>query len=189
MSQAAGSSRGGSGAPVASSPPLTLRLNLDRTGPVRCGEPVPLRISVTNNSAAPLAMVGVVDGSESALRFPHYLPAISQHDKVVARPPSPEDPLVGPLRTLDIVRLAPRASFDPCAGFSGAAYLPLSTFANFRAAAPGLYRFTLTLNTTSPRPEAWLGRFNQDLELDAVLALIGQVPKVELTSVIDVSII
>lgn len=109
-------------------------------------------------------------------------------DAVVSSPAAPEDPLVGPLRTADFRRLAPGEAFDPTRRDAGAAYLPLATFATFAPAEPGRYCYALTLSTESRDPEGWLGRFNQDAERDAVLELIARVPRITLTSTVDVDV-
>lgn len=134
-------------------------------------------------------MVGVVDGSEEAVRFPHWRPAAIRDGAVVAAPPTPEDPLVGPLRAADFRPLAPGESFDPTRPEGGAAYMPLSTFASFVPSEAGSYRFTLELSTESPRPEDWLGRFGQDAERERVLELVGRVPRLTVASnVLEVSV-
>ena len=134
-------------------------------------------------------MVGVVDGAEGGQRYPRYEPMVRLGDEVVARPGPAEDPLVGPLRPQDIVVLDPGASFDPTDAGGGAAFLPLSTFANFRPDRPGRYRFELTVDTRELDPAGWLGRFNQDAERDAVVAALASVPGVLLEAASDVEVV
>ncbi|MGH2697825.1 MAG: hypothetical protein ACRDJL_01325 [Actinomycetota bacterium] len=141
-----------------------------------------MSIELRNATDHELWMVGILDGSEEGVRFPRYAPSVSRGDEVVAGPPSPEDPLVAPLRAADFRRLAPGESFDPGDPSGDAAYMPLSTFANFRPPAPGRYRYGLVLSTESEAPERWLGRFNQDAERAAVLDLIQRVPRLTVTS-------
>ncbi len=157
-------------------------------GPQRVGQPVRIDVEVRNAGTGEIWLVGVVDGSEDGARYPHYRPSVSHGGVVVAAPPPPEDPLVSPLRPADFRRLAGGEPFDPTLSREGAAYLPLSTFATFRPAAPGVYRFSLTLSTESETPELWLGRFGQDAGRGAVLALISRVPRVTITSTIDVAV-
>jgi hypothetical protein len=133
-------------------------------------------------------MVGVVDGSEHGVRYPHYRPSVELDGSVVARPAAPEDPLVGPLRAADFRRLGPGEAFDPTLRDAGAAYLPLATFATFAPAEPGRYRYSLTLSTESSDPEQWLGRFNQDAERAAVLELVARVPRITATSAVEVDV-
>jgi hypothetical protein len=95
---------------------------------------------------------------------------------------------VGPLRTADFRDLGPGEAFDPTRGEGGAAYLPLSTFTSFRPAQPGAYRYELTLSIESGQPEEWLGRFGQEKELAAVLDLIARVPRITLTSNVEVDV-
>jgi hypothetical protein len=146
------------------------------------GQPVAVGVEVRNLAAGDVWMVGVIDGSEEGLRYPHYRPSVTRNGVVVAAPPPPEDPLIGPLRVADFRRLGPGEAFDPTRGESGAAYLPLSTFASFRPAESGAYSYTLTLSTESGQPEEWLGRFGQDAERTAVLDLVARVPRVTVTS-------
>jgi hypothetical protein len=164
---------------------LTLR-GPDR--PLLLGGPVPIQIEVKNVSSGSIWMVGVVDGSETGTRFPHYLPEIRLTGRVVAKPPAPEDPLVSPLRLADFYLLEPGTSFNPTAK-PGATYLPVSTFANFRPSVPGRYEFHLVLSTESKNPDQWLGKFGQDVERSAVLDRLQLIPKLTITSnllVVDV---
>jgi hypothetical protein len=126
-------------------------------------------------------MVGVVDGSETGTRFPHYLPEIRFAGRVVAKPPAPEDPLVSPLRLADFHLLEPGTGFNPTAR-SGSAYLPVGTFANFRPSVPGRYEFQLVLSTESRSLDQWLGKFGQDIERAAVLDRLQLIPKLTVTS-------
>jgi hypothetical protein len=151
-------------------------------GPRRVGQPIDVDVEVRNEGAEEVWMVGVIDGSEVGVRYPHYRPSVTRAGLVVASPPPPEDPLVGPLRVSDFRRLAPREGFDPTQREGGGAYLPLSTFATFRPAEPGIYSYVLTLSTESGRPEEWLGRFGQEAERAAVLDLVARVPRVTVTS-------
>lgn len=142
---------------------------------------MPIRIEVKNVSSGDIWMVGVLDGSESGTRYPHYLPEIRLAGRVVAKPPAPEDPLVSPLRLADFHLLEPGAGFDPTAT-PGAAYLPVSTFSNFRPSIPGRYEVQLVLSTESRTLEQWLGKFGQDLERAAVLDRLPLIPKLTVTS-------
>jgi hypothetical protein len=146
------------------------------------GMPIPIKIEVRNLSQQSVWIVGVVDGSEDAIRYPHYLPRISMAGQVVAEPPPPEDPLVGPLRLADFRLLAPGEAFDPTNPHPGAKFLPISTFSNFRSALPGQSEFSLILSTQSQYPEQWLGSFGQDAERSAVLERIAQVPRLTVRS-------
>lgn len=149
--------------------------------PLTLGSPVPIRIEVKNVSSGSVWMVGVLDGSETGTRYPHYLPEIKLGGRAIANPPVPEDPLVSPLRLADFHLLQPGAGFDPTTK-AGASYLPVSTFANFRPSLPGRYEFQLVLSTESRSPDQWLGKFGQDVERAAVLDRLGLIPKFTVTS-------
>ncbi len=152
--------------------------------------PISISIEVRNLSQQSVWVVGVVDGSEEGIRYPHYLPRIILGGKVVAEPPPPEDPLVGPLRLADFRLLAPGEAFDPTGSHSGASFLPISTFSNFQPAVPGRYEFTLMLSMDSQYPEQWLGYFGQDAERSAVLQRIAQSPRLTVRSnVFEVEVI
>src|SRR5262245_5779099 len=152
--------------------------------PTAVGEPLGVRAEVRNEGDRELLIVGVVDGSEQGVRYPHWRPEVSLGGRVVAEPGPAEDPLVGPLRRADFRRLAPGESFDPTAG----SYLPLATFATFRPREPGTYRCTLLLSTERESPEQWLGRFGQDAERGAVLELVARVPRLALRSEVEVRV-
>lgn len=156
-------------------------------GPQPLGQPLAVIVEVRNASSSDVWMVGVIDGSEEGVRYPHYRPSVTRSGAVVAAPPPPEDPLVGPLRTSDFRQLGPGEAFDPTRG-NGAAYLPLSTFASFHPSQPGAYRYELTLSTEGGQPEDWLGRFGQETERAAVLDLVARVPRLTLTSDVTVDV-
>ncbi|NHC14325.1 hypothetical protein [Motilibacter deserti] len=169
--------------------PLRLRLQVP-PGPAHRGEPVPVRVEVENTGASPVPCVGVLDGSESGLRYPRWAPVVRRGSETVARPGPVEDPLVGPLRRADVVTLSPGGTFDPTSAEGGRAYLPLSTFAAFRPAAPGRYTFELALDTREPEPERWLGRFGQgtDAERAGLLMAVRRIPAVLLVATVDVDV-
>ena len=148
-----------------------------REGRHPVGKAVPVTISLKNMSANPLWMVGVLDGSESGLRFPLYRPEIHLQGKLVAEPCPPEDPLVGPLRLSDFTDLKPGESFDPTKASLVRAYQPLITFVNFFPATAGIYRYQLVLSTESENPEQWLGTFGQETEREAVLKRVLKIPR------------
>ena len=156
---------------------MTLSLTLHApAGPCPVGRPVPVRAEVRNEGSGELWMVGVVDGSETATRYPVWRPSVRLGDRVVAAPPAAEDPLVGPLRESDFRRLAPGESFD--AG-------RLATFAVFAPAAPGR---TSTRSSSRRRARArrhGSGRFNQDL---SVLELVARVPRVTVRAQVTVKV-
>jgi hypothetical protein len=156
----------------------------------RVGIPIPVTIEVRNLSDQSMWIVGVLDGSEEGIRYPYYLPQIAMLGQVIAEPPLPEDPLVGPLRLGDFRLLAPGEAFDPTRSHPGATFLPISTFSNFQPAVPGRYEYSLILSTKSQSPEQWLGRFGQDAELSGVLERIKQVPHLTVRSnVLEVEVI
>ena len=148
--------------------------------PQKVGVVVPVKIEVRNVSSAPLWMIGVLDGSEQGYRFPHYRPSITSDPPM----PPPEMEACGnlaPLRLQEFTRLDPDESFDPTVSDSGAAYLPIDTFANFVAPAPGSYQFQLKLSTLSEKEEDWLGMRGYPGEAD-VLVRLADVPRVEVES-------
>jgi hypothetical protein len=156
---------------------VTLRLVLHGPpGPHPVGRPVAVHAQVRNEGPGELWIVGVLDGSESSTRYPIWRPAVEREGEVVAAPGPPEDPLVGPLRPQDFQRLAPGETLDPGR---------LATFATFAPAEAGEYVYRLELSTDSPRDEDWLGWFNQDR---SVLALVARVPRLTMRAelVVDV---
>lgn len=156
--------------------------------PVAVGDPVPVALELRNVSDQPVWITGVLDGSEEGIRYPHYRPSVTREGVTVAAPPPPEDPLVSPLRVADFRLLRPGESCDPTRAEGDAAYIPLSTFANFRPPAPGVYELSLTFSTASASPEEWLGAFGQDAERAAVLERIAEVPRVTLSATAEVAV-
>ncbi|PXY31310.1 hypothetical protein [Prauserella muralis] len=154
----------------------------------RCvvGAVPPVELRVGNTGTDDVWFPGVLDGSETASRFPIYRPAVlGATDEVVAEPPAPEDGLVGPLRRTDFHRLRPGETFDPT---SRGRFLPLSTFATFTPAVPGTYRYRLLIDTTAEDPGAWLGKFGQQAYTDEVLPLLAGVPRVRFVTALDVDV-
>jgi hypothetical protein len=139
-------------------------------------------VEVRNRSDRPVWFVGVLDGSETGTRYPHYLPRISRARQVVHAPPIAEDPLVSPLRVADFRLLEPGGAFDPTRSEGGTAWLPLSIFTTFCPSVPGEYELELVVSTESRSPKEWLGRFNQAAEAEAVRAKVALVPRLTVRS-------
>ena len=162
-----------------SNAPISVVLTVP-SDPQKVGVVVPVKIEVRNVSADAVWMVGVLDGSEQGFRFPHYRPSVTSEQPV----PPPEMEACGnlaPLRLQEFTRLDPNESFDPTVSDSGAAYLPVYTFANFVAPAPGSYQFQLKLSTRSEKEEEWLGMMGYPGEAD-VLVRLKDVPRVGVES-------
>ncbi len=160
-------------------------LALSLRGPTeaqRVGVSVDIDVELRNVADHEVWVVGVLDGSEEGVRYPHYRPSISRDGIVVAEPPPPEDPLVGPLRVAHFQRLRPGESLDPTGTDVDAGFMPLATFGTYRPPDPGIYRYELTLSTDSEHPEEWLGRFGQDAERSAVMELVTRVPRLTVAS-------
>jgi hypothetical protein len=166
--------------------PVAVRLHAPSRHPV--GELVPVRVEVVNSGDHDVCLVGVLDGSEHGIRYPHYRPSVTVDGRVVGAPEPPDDPLVGPIRPADIRHVAPGTGFDPTDRTLASGYLPLATFVAFRPTVPGVHRFTLRLDTTGPRPDSWLGRFNQTVD-DSLRALLSAVPSVSVSGTVDVDIV
>jgi hypothetical protein len=137
---------------------------------------VPVRVELRNSGDEDLWIVGVLDGSETGTRYPHWLPSIRQGEVMVAGRPRAEDPMVGPLRAEDFRRLRPGEGFDPGR---------LATFAAFAPPAPGSYTYSLEVSTESGSAEAWLGYFGQDR---SVLELVARVPRFTIGATVSVEV-
>ncbi len=146
----------------------------------RAGQPVEISIEVCNISKSSVPIVGVLDGSETGVRFPKYLPEIKSSIEFEL----PEMEVCGttaPLRSVDFRLLKPKECFDPAKSTGDASYLPLFTFNNFRPSKTGVYEFSLTLSTESARPEQWLGIIGYPGE-EKVLELLKEVPHLTIKS-------
>lgn len=123
--------------------------------------------------------MGVLDGSEVGLRYPHYLPSVQGPDY---ESPTPEWPdMISPLRMNDFLLLQPGEAFDPTEPVNGAGYLPLIGLRDFVPPAAGRYLLSLTLSTESLRNGEWLGRAPR-AEQDEVMRQVGKVPRCKVTS-------
>lgn len=160
-------------------PPLELVL-LAPPGEHRVGVPLPVGLRLRNRSPEPVAVVGVLDGSEEGVRYPWFRPWVVEGG--VSRPaPVGEDPMVPALRTGDVAVLAPGEEIDPTAAAPGRGWMPLATLAGLVPLRPGPLEIGVTFSTESPREEAWLGRWGQepgsDGDPDAVRELLRTVPR------------
>lgn len=146
----------------------------------RVNQPIGISIEICNISESPVRMVGVLEGSETGVRFPHYSPEIKASIKL-----KPEEMdvcgNVAPLRITDFRLLLPKESFDPTKPLDEASYLPLFIFNNFRPPAPGVYELSLTLSTESKNDEQWLGMLGYPGE-EKVLKLLKEVPRFKVKS-------
>ena len=146
----------------------------------KIGQPFEVAIEVCNISKSPVQIVGVLDGSETGVRFPHYLPEI----KASVEFELPEMDVCGttaPLRTSDFRLLKPKECFDPTKSAGEASYLPIFTFRNFSPSQAGIYELSLTLSTESRRDEQWLGITGYPGE-EKVIELLKDIPRLTVKS-------
>lgn len=147
--------------------------------PHAVGAPIPVSVRVRNVSDDPIVIVGVLDGSEAGVRFPHYSTQITGTGDVPAA--AIEFDMLAPIRPTDFRRLAPGEEFDPTDRLVSSGYLPLVRFNDFRPPAPGRYELRLTLATDADDPSAWFGTWNQQ-DTERITALVAQVPRVRVES-------
>ncbi|MGD2205845.1 MAG: hypothetical protein PVH17_03605 [Anaerolineae bacterium] len=157
--------------------PIRIELFSGKDSPQSLDEPLDLSVRVTNVSADPVWMVGVLPGSEG-LRYPRYAVEIEgPSGPVETGLPEGLDYARG-LRPEDFVRLAPGESFDPQ---RGRGFIPVQQLAWFRPTERGKYRLRLWLDTTAEDPREWMGHtFVRDRS--KVETLVKQVPRVEVQS-------
>jgi hypothetical protein len=142
----------------------------------RLDDPLQLVVTITNVSAAPVWMIGVLPGSEG-LRYPKYTAEIEgPAGRAPAQFPEALDYVPAP-RVEQFVKLDPGESFDP----QGKGFVPVQQFAWFRPTQPGTYRFRLGLDTTASDLRDWLGHTSVT-EPGRVAAMIQQVPRVKVWS-------
>ncbi|MEU1406032.1 hypothetical protein ABZ471_27365 [Streptomyces sp. NPDC005728] len=145
-------------------------------------------MELRNVSDTGLWVVGVLDGSEAGLRYPHYRTAILRDGRPTDQP-GPEDPLVGPLLRSHFRRLAPGEAFAPGQAVEGGVSFPLTAFDHFSPSETGDYEYRLTFSTESARPEQWFGRFGQRAEERGLLLdLISRVPRCTMTASVTVTV-
>ncbi len=137
-----------------------------------------ISVRVRNRSAAAIRIPGVLDGSESGVRFPHYLPHIEGPAAAEAVPEIPD--FSAPLRRSDFRLLQPGEAFDPTDRSSGAAFVPIVAFQRITRAA-GIYTVSLSLSTESRSPDEWLGTLPSPKD-PGVLDLIATVPRIAVLS-------
>ncbi|ASR38498.1 hypothetical protein BAY61_29770 [Prauserella marina] len=155
------------------------------------GGPVPIAVGIGNVGVGDLWFPGVLDGSESSIRYPYYRPSISEVEtgRIVAAPAparrmtkADRDRSVSPLRRPDFHRLRPGETFDPT---EAGRFRGLETFSAFVPRSKGTYRFRLDIETTGENPNGWLGGAGQDAYVDEVLPVLAKVPRVTITAQLD----
>jgi hypothetical protein len=158
--------------------PIAVEIQLLTKTP-RLGDLVQVEVKVRNLSPRPLLIVGVLDGSEAGLRYPHYTPQIVGPEHSLPPPEWPE--MTAPLRAQDFCRLKPGEAFDPTERVEGRTYLPLVAFREFRPMGIGAYDLSLVLSTESQRDEDWMGTLPYPKQ-EGVLDLLSEVPRLKVTS-------
>ncbi len=118
------------------------------------GESIEITTRIKNISDRPLWLVGVLDGSEMALRYPLYVPEISDNYKV---PILPRDGMVQAIREKDFVLVEPGMSFDPEMKIDNFGFYRIWAFSSFKPQSPGEYKIKLKYSTDSDQPRKWLG--------------------------------
>lgn len=159
--------------------PLELTLSVAQH-PAKVGTVLPVHVALKNTSAAPIWIVGVLDGSEGSHRYPHYKPTITTPQPVA---PAEADDCgnVAPLRLVDFRQLAAGESFDPTEALNGAAYLPIQAFVRFTPGIAGRYEIRLQLSTEGEKSEKWLGMLGYPGE-EQVIERLKTVPRVRVES-------
>jgi hypothetical protein len=147
--------------------------------PLAVHQPVSVGIEVRNVSPDPVWVVGVLEGSEVGLRFPHYLPSIEGECYEAVVPEWPD--MTAPLRPGDFRLLQPNEGFDPTESSPGVGYMPLIAFRDFVPPVAGRYRLCLTLSTASKRSEEWLGTLPYPAQT-TLLPRVAQIPACRVVS-------
>jgi hypothetical protein len=153
--------------------------------PVLKGQSVPANQAVSigtrvkNISSNPVWIVGVLDGSEAGLRYPHYLPKIEGPSYEELKPEWSD--FTSPLRMKDFLLLQPGEDFDPTVSVNGAGYLPLVAFRDFIPPSVGRYHLSLSFLTESVSDEQWLGTI-PDASQNESLRQVEKVPHCKVVS-------
>lgn len=142
--------------PAISRAALSALLTADRTR-VRPGERVRFTLTIRNASTEEVAMAGVLDGSESCIRYPHYRVQVAGPPGFVEPAAPPVCGIVAPLLAADMRLLAPGEGFDPTAPGAGPDPLKLRGLEHFPFELSGRYEFWVVVSTQSDREDDWLG--------------------------------
>ncbi len=147
----------------------------------RVGDLIQVGVEVRNISKAPVWAIGVLDGSESGFRYPHYLPLITGPKPLPATEEAPWCGNVSPLLLSDFRQLLPGEGFDPGKPAGDAVGLPLVAFQNFRPATPGHYQLSVIYDSSCESDREWLGMTGYPGE-DRVLQQLTLVPRLLMRS-------
>jgi hypothetical protein len=142
------------------------------------GETPTIAVRVRNVSTSPLLFVGVLDGSEFGLRYPHYIPEVTGPVDVRSLAEAPD--FTAPLRRTDVRTVQPGEEFDPTDRAGGESYVQIAAFL-YLANAPGRYTVSLTVSTECDAVEPWLGTLPVPRD-PAVPDLIAQIPRLTVRS-------
>lgn len=163
-------------------PRASLEIRLTAPPVVERHDPRPIAVRVTNVAGEPVWLVGVLDGSESAARYPRWLPIVAGGPWRPAERPD----FTSPLGVADFRRLGPGESFDPTEPVGGARYFPIAAFGAISEEA-ATYEVALELDTTAADEAAWRGSLPVPRPIppdqtERVRTLLQQVPRVRLRS-------
>lgn len=139
-----------------------------------------ISIELRNVSEHPVLIVRALEGSDTGLRFPQYLPEINGE-----RPPLSDEieflDVVAPLRPKDFHLLSPGQSFNPVAEINPVFNPLLAAFIKFAPRAPGRYQLQMTFSTASESENEWLGMAEYP-DKDEVLRRLIEVPRLQIKS-------
>lgn len=142
------------------------------------GESIEITTAIKNISDKPLLLVGVLDGSETASRYPFFIPEISGNYKV---PLNPRCGMLRIIREKNFVLVEPGMSFNPEMEINDFGFYRLWAFSSFKPDLPDEFKIKLKYSTDSTQPKNWLGH-GVVPNLDKILRMIEEVPKLTVES-------
>lgn len=162
--------------------PLSVEVTVDRQK-VRVGEDHGVKIRVINSSERQVWAPGILDGSESGVRFPRWHCHVKGPDGELSPPEAPD--FTSPLTPSDFQCLMPGEAMDPTHSTKGGRFQSLQTLSAMTL-QPGEYAITIEFDTSSEDCDEWEGTlpdFHQTAEqLELARKRVAQTPHIRVAS-------
>jgi hypothetical protein len=143
------------------------------------GQTPKIAVEIVNRSNRAVYLVGSLDASESAWRYPYCFFQVVGPDGKPAVKPTGRCGNMNALREEDFVSVRPRAVFDPYQHIDRFGFFPPAAISPSTFEKVGEYRIRFHYSTEQTDIKQWLGDGRPN---ERLVKLLGQVPKVTIKS-------